>query len=125
MIWNEQISGSLSLNTETLVLHRESRSALQQMALSLADKIQQALGENERTANLKFGDGDGARDGQRGDRQQGDGQRRNGGERRPQRGGGQNRGQFWCAPRGQTKLIAGRGRGIASFTSGIGRAIRA
>ena len=83
MIWNEQLSGSLDAKSEMLILHRENRSPLQQMAIALADKVGQMLSENERTASAKLGDGDSSRDGQRGDRggQQSDGQRR-GGERR-------------------------------------------
>jgi len=106
MIWNEQLSASLDSKSEVLVLHRETRSPLQQMAISLADKIGQMLNENERTANAKLGEADQNRE-QRGDRreQQQDGQRR-GGERRP-RGTGH------------------RGRGRGNFNNTMGRALRA
>jgi translation initiation factor 3 subunit C len=83
MIWNEQLAASLDANSEMLILHREARSSLQQMALALADRISQALNENERSAAIKFGDGEQSRDGPRGDRRDQDGgQRRTGGDRR-------------------------------------------
>ena len=105
MIWNEQLSASLDSKSEMLVLHRETRSPLQQMAIALADKIGQMLNENERTANAKMGDNEREQRGDRRDQQQ-DGQRR--GERRT-RGTGGHRG--------------GRGRGQA-FTGSMGRALK-
>jgi len=94
MIWNEQLSASLDSKSEMLVLHRETRSPLQQMAIALADKIGQMLNENERTANAKMGDADQSREQRGGDRreQQQDGQRR-GGERRTRGTGGRGRGR--------------------------------
>lgn len=109
MIWNDLIAASLDRNSSLLVLHKENHSALQQMALVLADRIGAAVNENERTANAKFGDSDTGRD-NRGDRQaaqDGSGQRR--GERRTRGGRGGHRG----------------GRGAANFGQTMGRAVKA
>lgn len=113
MIWNETIAASLDRKSALLVLHRENRSALQQMALVLADRISAGVNENERTAALKFGDSEsGGRD-NRGDRQSA--QDGSGGQRRGRsgRGRGGHRG-------------GGGGRNVANFgQQTMGRALKA
>lgn len=113
MIWNEAIAASLDRQSALLVLHRENRSALQQMALVLADRIGAAVNENDRTASIKFGDAEAGRGDNRGDRQQaqdGSGQRR--GERR----GGNHRGRGGG--------MHSRGRNAANFGQTMGRALK-
>lgn len=112
MIWNETIAASLDRKSTLLVLHRENRSALQQMALVLADRISAGVNENERTAALKFGDSESGRD-NRGDRQSA--QDGSGGQRRGRsgRGRGGHRG-------GGSRHVAN-----ANFGQPMGRALKA
>lgn len=112
LIWHELLAGSLDAKAGMLHLHSPERSALQQMALALADKASQMLNENERTATAKLGDGES----------------KAGGDDRYQRTDGQRDGA--TGGRGERRGGGGSGRGRGSglrggaFAGGLGRAVR-
>jgi len=57
MIWNDELSASLDQSSEVIVFHRVQPSRVQQLALSLADRINQLVEHNEKALDLKMGGG--------------------------------------------------------------------
>lgn len=57
MIWNEELAASLDQTSGVVIFHRAQPSREQQLALSLADKINQLVEHNEKNLDLKFGGG--------------------------------------------------------------------
>lgn len=109
MIWNEELAASLDQAGGVVVFHRVEPSKLQQLALSLSEKVAQLVEQNEKTLDNKLGAVSGWTD--RGDTKGGDkrgGEANAGGERRGTRPG----------TRGALRGGA-RGRG-ARFSQGLG-----
>jgi translation initiation factor 3 subunit C len=57
MIWNDELSASLDQSSGVVVFHRVQPSREQQLALSLADRVNQLVEHNEKTLDLKLGGG--------------------------------------------------------------------
>lgn len=109
MIWNEELAASLDQAGGVVVFHRVEPNKLQQLALSLSEKVAQLVEQNEKALDVKLGGGTGWTD--RGDGKGGD---KRGGEAT---GGGERRG----ARTGTRGGLRGgsRGRG-ARFAQGLG-----
>ncbi|EPS99819.1 hypothetical protein FOMPIDRAFT_1123647 [Fomitopsis schrenkii] len=108
MIWTEELPASLDQAAGVVVFHRVDLSRTQQLALSLADKVNSMVEQNEKTLDNKLGltpawneRGDGAKGAKGGEQTT---ERRRGGERRGGMRGGAR---------------GGRGRG-ARFAQGLG-----
>ena len=108
MIWNEELAASLDQAAGVVVFHRIEPSKVQQLALTLSEKVAQLVEQNEKTLDSKLGGGSGWTD--RGDGKGGD---KRGGE---VAGTGERRGTR-TGTRGA--LRGGRGRG-ARFAHGLG-----
>lgn len=92
MIWNEELSASLDQSAGVLVFHRIDLSRSQQLAQTLADKVNALVEQNEKALDQKLGQATGWQgrgEGGQGDKREGQTQeRRRGGERnRGARGG--------------------------------------
>lgn len=110
MIWNEELAASLDQAGGVVVFHRVEPNKLQQLALTLSEKVAQLVEQNEKTLDTKLGGGTGWTD--RGDGKGGD---RKGGEAAS--GGSERRG---ARTGGRGGLRGGsRGRG-ARFAQGLG-----
>ncbi|KAG8810894.1 Translation initiation factor 3 subunit c [Serendipita sp. 401] len=109
MIWNEELAASLDQAAGVVVFHRVEASKLQQLALTLSERVAQLVEQNEKSLDSKLGGNVGWQDrgdGKGGEKRGGEAAG-GGGERRGTRTGGRG------APRG------GRGRG-ARFAQGLG-----
>ncbi|TFK54399.1 eukaryotic translation initiation factor 3 subunit 8 [Heliocybe sulcata] len=97
MIWAEELSASLDQSAGVIVFHRLELSRAQQLSLSLADKVNALVEQNEKTLDSKLGGsggwgdrGDGAKGDKRGEQTQerrGRTERSRGGARGGARGG--------------------------------------
>ncbi|KAL4242945.1 translation initiation factor 3 subunit C [Abortiporus biennis] len=93
MIWNEELSASLDQSVGVLIFHRIELTRSQQVAQTLADKVNALVEQNEKALDQKLGNAGGwtgRDDGGKGERGAGgqQGERRRGGERnRGARGG--------------------------------------
>ncbi|KAH9935443.1 eukaryotic translation initiation factor 3 subunit 8 [Fomitopsis serialis] len=116
MIWTEELSASLDQAAGVVVFHRIDLSRTQQLALSLADKVNNMLEQNEKALDNKLGltaswndRADGAK-GAKGGEQAAE-RRRGGGERRGgMRGGGRGRGARFAQGLGNQMAGAQRNR---------------
>ena len=86
MIWSEELSASLDQSAGVVVFHRIEVTRAQQLATTLADKLNTMVEQNEKALDQKLGPsggwgdrGDGAKGDKRGEQTQ---ERRRGGERR-------------------------------------------
>ncbi|KZT72040.1 eukaryotic translation initiation factor 3 subunit 8 [Daedalea quercina L-15889] len=115
MIWTEELSASLDQAAGVVVFHRIDLSRTQQLALSLSDKVNNMVEQNEKTLDNKLGPaatwndrGDGAK-GAKGSEQAAE--RRRGGERRGgMRGGSRGRGARFAQGLGNQMAGAQRNR---------------
>jgi len=57
MVWNDELPASLDQSSGVIVFHRVQPSRDQQLALSLADRINQLVENNEKALDLKLGGG--------------------------------------------------------------------
>jgi len=57
MIWSDELSASLDQASGVVIFHRVQPSREQQLALSLADRVNQLVEQNEKTLDLKLGGG--------------------------------------------------------------------
>lgn len=57
MIWSDELSASLDQPSGVVVFHRVQPSREQQLALSLAERVNQLVEQNEKTLDLKLGGG--------------------------------------------------------------------
>ena len=108
MIWNEELAASLDQAAGVVVFHRVEPTRIQQLALTLSEKVAQLVEQNEKTLDNKLG---GERTwGERGDGKGGEkrGEQQATGERRQRTG---TRGGLRGGSRG--------GRG-ARFHQGLG-----
>ncbi|KDQ57546.1 hypothetical protein JAAARDRAFT_35256 [Jaapia argillacea MUCL 33604] len=105
MIWNEELAASLDQAAGVVVFHRIELSRAQQLALSLADKVNTMVEQNEKALDIKLGGGGGW-----GDRTDGNKGEKRGEQTQERRGRGERRG----VGRG-----GARGRG-ARFAQGLG-----
>lgn len=86
MIWNEELSASLDQSAGVIVFHRIDLSRTQQLAQTVAEKVNALVEQSEKTLDLKLGGtggwGDRA-DGKKGEQrgEQAQGERRGRGER--------------------------------------------
>ena len=86
MIWNEELSASLDQSAGVVVFHRIDLSRTQQLALTVAEKVNALVEQSEKSLDLKLGGtggwGDRA-DGKKGENrgEQAQGERRGRGER--------------------------------------------
>lgn len=109
MIWNEELAASLDQAAGVVAFHRMEPSKLQQLALTLSEKVAQLVEQNEKALDNKLGGNSGwveRGDGKGGDKRGGEAAA--GGERRGTRTG----------TRGVLRGGA-RGRG-ARFSQGLG-----
>lgn len=79
MIWNEELSASLDQSAGVVVFHRVELSRSQQLAQTLADRVNALVEQNEKTLDQKLGAatgwtdrGDGAKGEKRGEQAQGE-----------------------------------------------------
>lgn len=95
MIWNEELSASLDQSSGVVVFHRIELTRAQQLAQTLADRVNTMVEQNEKSLDMKMGistswGGDRA-DGAKGEKRGGEqAQERKG--RTERRGGGAGRG---------------------------------
>jgi hypothetical protein len=71
MIWNEELSASLDQAAGVIVFHRIELTRTQQLAQTLADRVNSLVEANEKALDLKFGGGSGwgeRQDGKAGDK---------------------------------------------------------
>lgn len=102
MIYTDELPASLDQIDGVVVFSRVEQTEVQRLAQQLADRAVNLLEQNEKTLDVKLGQGPGGADA-RGPREQGDGR---GGQRQERRSG---RGSY-----------RGRGRGRGGFNSGLG-----
>lgn len=107
MIWNEELSASLDQSTGVVVFHHVDMSRVQHLALTLAERVNTLVEQNEKALDLKQGNqptwGD-RTDGNKGEkRNEGTGERKGRSER----------------TRGSARGGARGGRG-ARFAQGLG-----
>ena len=115
MIWTEELSASLDQAAGVVVFHRIDLSRTQQLALSLADKVNSMVEQNEKALDNKLGPaatwnerGDGAKGAKGGEQTT---ERRRGGERRGgMRGGSRGRGARFAQGLGNQMAGAQRNR---------------
>jgi translation initiation factor 3 subunit C len=62
MIWNEELSASLDQSAGVIVFHRTELSRTQQLAQTLADRVNTMVEANEKALDLKLGGGSGWND---------------------------------------------------------------
>jgi hypothetical protein len=62
MIWNEELSASLDQAAGVIVFHRIELTRTQQLAQTLADRVNTMVETNEKNLDLKFGGGSGWND---------------------------------------------------------------
>lgn len=55
MIWNEELSASLDQSTGVVVFHHTDMSRVQQVALTLAERLSVMVEQNEKTLDSKQG----------------------------------------------------------------------
>ncbi|PWN54170.1 hypothetical protein IE53DRAFT_383254 [Violaceomyces palustris] len=101
MIWNEELAASLDPMNGVVVFHRLELTKVQQLSLTLAERANGMLEQNERLLDAKLGEGKDRVGGGGGDRDR-DGANQSGARRESRRGGGAGRGR-------------GRGRGRQQF----------
>ena len=85
MIWSEELSASLDQSAGVVVFHRIELTRSQQLAQTLADKLNTLVEQNEKALDQKLGNAAGwgdRQDGAKGDKREQTGERRRGGERR-------------------------------------------
>ena len=114
MIWSEELAASLDQSSGTVIFHRAELSRVQQLAQSLADRVNTMAEQNAKTLDSKLGgsgEGEGERRGGKnwGDRAGNEGKKEGGEQTGERRNGGQRRGGGGGA----------RGRG-ARFSQGLG-----
>ncbi|TDL24330.1 eukaryotic translation initiation factor 3 subunit 8 [Rickenella mellea] len=97
MIWNEELSASLDQSSGVVVFHRIELNRAQQLAQTLADRVNAMVEQNEKSLDLKMGGtsswnerGDGAKGEKRGEQTQ---ERKGRTERSRGGGGGATRGK--------------------------------
>ncbi|SCZ89235.1 BZ3500_MvSof-1268-A1-R1_Chr9g10339 [Microbotryum saponariae] len=112
MIWNEELDASLDQVSRVVVLQSTEVSALQRLALQLADKASQMADNSERYLDSKLQSGEQRADGVRAERTEGN-------DARPRRGGG-------GGGRGRGSRGGGRGGASRQFQTGtLGRTVQA
>lgn len=99
MIWNEELAASLDQAAGVVVFHRVEPTRLQQLALTLSEKVAQLVEQNEKTLDNKLGGdrtwgerGDGKGGEKRGEQQATGERRQRTGTRGGLRGGSRGRG---------------------------------
>src|SRR5262249_43767000 len=104
MIWSEELSASLDQSSGVVVFHRMEVSRVQQLALTVAEKVSNMVDQNEKALDVKMG-------GSVGWAERGEGNK------------GEKRGEQTQERRGRTDRTRGnpraRGRG-ARFAQGLG-----
>lgn len=123
MIWSEELSASLNQTAGVVVFHRIELTRSQQLAQTLADKLNTLVEQNEKALDQKLGNttnwnerGDGAKGEKRGEqtserRRRGDG-----------RGGARGKCHFTVYTIRHSQLLSGGTRGGrgARFAQGLG-----
>ncbi|PWY99827.1 eukaryotic translation initiation factor 3 subunit C [Testicularia cyperi] len=107
MIYNDELAASLDPSANIITFHRLELTKVQQLAVTLAEKANTMLEQNERLLDAKLGEGKEQRSGAGGDRDREGGQS---GQRRERRGGAAGRGR-------------GRGRGRAQQFQALGQKV--
>lgn len=115
MVWTEELPASLDQAAGVVVFHRIDLSRTQQLALSLADKVNSMVEQNEKALDNKLGPtstwnerGDGTKGAKGGEQTT---ERRRGGERRGgMRGGSRGRGARFAQGLGNQMAGAQRNR---------------
>ncbi|KAK7035256.1 Translation initiation factor 3 subunit c [Paramarasmius palmivorus] len=107
MIWNEELSASLDQSGGVIVFHRIEVSRQQQLALTIAERVNVIADQNEKTLDVKMGGGAGwgdRTDGKQGEKRGEQTQERRGKREgtRGTRGGARGRGGRFAQGLGQT-----------------------
>jgi translation initiation factor 3 subunit C len=124
MIWNEELSASLDQSSGVVILHRVELTRSQQLAQTLADRVNNVVEANEKALDVRLGGGAGwgdRADGGKGDKRGEQAQERRGG--RGERRGASTRGKFlveWLSTCFLNRPSGARGGRGARFAQGLG-----